>query len=483
MASLRLAIDASGMRQGAQEAEQALRRVDTAAQAATTQVDRVNRVFGQSADIYGGGARVIRDVGQTFDATATSANRLQKSFGLATEAISIGARVRGITSEFSALRAGMGDVSQIAILTAQSLLDVAQAGARLRDLRVAEEAGKAATSAGGLVRLLATNPLVLAATAIGALAAAMALFGKNTENATKAQESFKQALADQQKSGFLDRFNAAAGLPSSPSDQQTRAEIDRLRNLAADLRGNKGAQFSAKDVSASLGISAAELTRISEQTGIAPTLVDARGAIEKFITTAKLGGARFEQQFSGDQIGVLAAQRAAELNSRAGNAQYGPPQADRSQVDAYLDSLRTETDLLGQQEEMRNQNIAVLQAEQLARQAGVNLSEQEVGFIREQITLQQQLTEARQLGQDTFAALGTGLFAAATGASSLRQALAGVVQQLVQIAQSRFVQQFANLGGSLFASTGAQMRDPGIGGVGGLRAGEAGPTMAPGYTP
>jgi hypothetical protein len=63
------------------------------------------------------------------------------------------------------------------------------------------------------------------------------------------------------------------------------------------------------------------------------------------------------------------------------------------------------------------------------------------------------LQQLKSLGQDVGTAIGSAFFSIVNGAANARQALAGLLQQFVAIAQQRAIQGVANSIGNVFGST------------------------------
>ena len=222
MTTLRLAIDASGMRTGAQDAVRVLDEVKRSA------VD-TGKALEQSFTFSRGNRLFVPD--RLFDPIEKSARQagaaaagMGQQFGVAIESLSIGNRVRALTGEFQALSLGMGSASTATFLVGQSLLDVSQIMVRMK-----QAAGPQGFFSGLFGRLLA-NPLVGIVTILGAASAAMALFGNTTdkaaESAAKLGDAVKAMQAARQEAEALSRI----GLETSPS----QGLLGEARRLAAE---------------------------------------------------------------------------------------------------------------------------------------------------------------------------------------------------------------------------------------------------------
>lgn len=484
MTTLRLAIDASGMRTGASEAEDATRKIQRGAAGAA----------GATADLDD----KLRRTGATAQTASAGFQQFQRQAGLANEALSIGNRVRSLTTEFEALGTGMGSASNVALLFGQTLLDVTQTLALAR--RQAAGAGGIFAGIFGAVR---ANPLIALVTTLGAVAAGMALFGGSTSTATKEIEKQTSALDQllRKQEGLQERLRLSARIGDTgfaDPRQSSAAAIEALQAIRAQPSGvgiggaEAGRTFTAQQLLDLLGVDRRQLGVLvgTEQANI--------------LQRQRIGGVDFGLQYAQQTFSQDEAARAAENLARERlemerlfrrNAAGQQPNYDvvpgapsdtllgpgteegiREQSDArfeaqrgiddYIASLREETQLLGLSEDVRAQTVAVMQAEQIARQAGLTLSSTEANAIREQIALQQQMQELRALGQETFGAIGSAAFNAITGVSSLRQAVGQLIQEFARMAQARVIQQFASFGGNLFGSTAAQGSQDTVNGFG-----------------
>jgi hypothetical protein len=93
-----------------------------------------------------------------------------------------------------------------------------------------------------------------------------------------------------------------------------------------------------------------------------------------------------------------------------------------------------------------------MNAENEAMKRGQVLSDEQRRKIIQEITLQQQLNQLRETGTQVGVALGEAFFSIVNGANSARQALAGLLQSFVQLAQSKAIAQIGNLFGNFGAS-------------------------------
>lgn len=173
MATLELAIDATKAQQGAQVAEQALKRVQTAAegtgkavQDAGTKMSAAFQATGGSIQIAGGLAQTAKAFGElNIQAGLFSSSRLLLEIGKTTQDFKeLASGVKGVGGAFSVL-------SQI----------------------------------------IRANPLLAAATAIGAIASAIGFFTTETKKATDAYAEFGATLEKQRVSARAAQYLGIAG--------------------------------------------------------------------------------------------------------------------------------------------------------------------------------------------------------------------------------------------------------------------------------
>ena len=440
MTTLRLAIDASAMQAGGRVGEDALRRIKAASASAVADLEKIPKA------------------GQNFQ-------QLSRSFGVAQEALSIGNRVRGLGLEFEALGKGMGSASTAALLFGQTFLDVAQIMAR----------ANAATAASGgfFARLFASiraNPLTTIAVGLSAVAIGMQIFGSRTEETTKGIRSQADALRElrQAQDTLLQRqyttqIREQAGIPTDTVGDLT-ARRDFLVEQAARLTG-EAAQRQRPGSPFDFGT--LDPTVVGETLGISVEKVFERfgRTFEGTVPSASVL-AELTEQIRNLQLSIVGRQAGIEQGAAK---TYGPElpftsvqQAQgQQQLDAYIRSLEQESELLGQSEEARLRSVAVINAENIAKQSGITLLESEKQAIVAQIELQQRLVELRQIGVETGQAIANSFFSIVNGANSARQALAQLIQQLIALAQQRAIAGFGNALGQVFAGTAVQRAQDG----------------------
>lgn len=169
MATLELLIDASGATRGAQQAEAALGRVKTAAEATATTTMRVGQSLSSAFQATGGSIQIAQGISQT----ATALGSLNTA-----------------AAAFSASRV---------------LLEISKTA---RDFQQFRSGIQGATSAWGALGLaFRANPIGLIATGVSVAAAALSIFGNNAKQAAdgwdRLGESIKKAGAAEAASRFL----------------------------------------------------------------------------------------------------------------------------------------------------------------------------------------------------------------------------------------------------------------------------------------
>ena len=442
MTTLKLAIDASGARQGAREFE-----------TAADQVGRSAEKAGKTVDIYFGTGSVIN---RSMDEASKKTGQFAKTVEAVGEATQIQQRVRLLGEEVRNLGSGMGSAASIGQTLSGALIDIAQI------------AGKVEGGFGGFVNLLKANPLLIAATVIGGIATAMGLFGDETNEANqqlqkqiKLQEELRNASVD-----FATQYQKNLDLRRVGFQVDEREiELSRARKLAdvaSRLAGQEGFQSFA-DLTALTDLSRQELidlagpggvkqqrtqrtvaglqTTISETENIGLTNEAAREIILKvaqiFRNQAVLSpqGAPFVQ-------GLV---QAPPVAAAGPSGPYGPP-APRAMSAGELEAYQMQFKPIGY--EMR-----------------VNEEQQRARLLAEELDrLNERLQQLKSLGQDVGQAIGGAFFSIVNGAANARQALAALLQQFVAIAQQRAIQGIANsLGNAFGRSTQQEINNLGTG--------------------
>jgi hypothetical protein len=433
MTILKLAIDSSAARQGAQEVVTAVDQVGRSAERAGRAVDTVTK--------------------QVTDGLTAQTNRA-KDFGRTVEAVGevtqVTGRIKLLGEEVRNLGSGMGSAASVGTLLAGSLIDVAQIS------------GKVEGGFGGFVNLLKSNPLLLAATVIGGIATAMSLFGDETADAN--EELKKQIeLQNELRKASLDlaiqlQRNADLQRIGFPVDQreQELLRARRLAEVASGLAGQQGFQTFA-DLTALTGLSQSELTGLAGPGGIRKGFLPSGVPVEGRVTARELREVdvgvtneaareiilRVAQIFRNQA--VFSPNPAAPVQgivqaAQPGQLTPGYPSAIGPQVGP---GFMTSAELSRYQ-----QGFAPPGAEMIKRDAELATEK-----LRE---LEEQLQSLKSLGQDVGSAIGSAFFSIVNGAANARQALAGLLQQFVAIAQQRAIQGIANSIGNTFGASKAQ---------------------------
>ena len=426
MTTLKLAIDASGARQGAREFE-----------TASEQVGRSAEKAGKAVDIYFGVGSVIS---KSIDEASSKTKNFAKTVEAVGEVTQVSQRVRLLGEEVRNLGSGMGSAASIGQTLSGALIDIAQIS------------GKVEGGFSGFITLLRANPLLVAATVIGGIATAMSLFSGETG---KANDELKKQieLQDQLRKTSVDlatqiQRNADLAQIGFGIDQQEQQYLRarRIAETASSLSGQPGFQSFA-DLQALTGLDEQQLRILSP-----------RGGIQQQTQ-------RFESNVQGTRIETTDVGLTNE--------------AARRVLLLLAENIKINADIL--QPGVQGATGPLTQAEVQARQQPVGppigpgymspeqLSSYQMQFkpptvlpntdrlrqdAEELEKLNEKLREMKSLGQDVGSALGSAFFSIVNGAANARQALAGLLQQFVAIAQQRAIQGVANsLGNAFGAST------------------------------
>jgi hypothetical protein len=390
---------------------------------------------------------------QVTDGLTAQTNRA-KDFGRTVEAVGevtqVTGRIKLLGEEVRNLGSGMGSAASVGNLLAGSLVDIAQIS------------GKVEGGFGGFVNLLKANPLLLAATVIGGIATAMSLFGGETADANEAlkkqielQDQLRKASVDfalqLQRNADLQRI----GLPVDEKEQEL-LRARRLAEVASGLAGQQGFQTFA-DLTALTGLSQSELTGLAGPGGI-----------------QQQEGQRFESNVQGTRIVMtdvgLTNEAAREIILRV--AQIFRNQAVFSPNPAAPVQGIVQAPQPGQLTPVYDSAIgppapgpmtaAERERYQMGfRNPGADMIQRDAELATEKLReLEEQLQSLKSLGQDVGSAIGSAFFSIVNGAANARQALAGLLQQFVAIAQQRAIQGIANSVGNAFgASTQQQINN------------------------
>lgn len=441
MTTLKLAIDASGARQGAREFE-----------TAADQVGRSAEKAGKTVDIYFGTGSVIN---RSMDEASKKTGQFAKTVEAVGEATQIQQRVRLLGEEVRNLGSGMGSAASIGQTLSGALIDIAQIS------------GKVEGGFGGFINLLKANPLLIAATVIGSIATAMSLFGDETNEANqqlekqiRLQEELRNASVD-----FATQYQKNLDLRRVGFQIDEREiELSRARKLAevaSSLAGQEGFQSFA-DLTALTGLSQQELVELAGRRGVQQKTErfdsNVRGTGSITTDIGLTNEAAREIILKVAQIfrnqAVLSPQEAPFVQglvqappvAAAGpSGPYGPP-APRAMSAGEREAYQMQFKPIGY--EMR-----------------VNEEQQRARLLAEELDrLNERLQQLKSLGQDVGQAIGGAFFSIVNGAANARQALAALLQQFVAIAQQRAIQGIANSIGNAFgASTQQQINNLGTG--------------------
>ena len=434
MTTLKLAIDASGARQGAREFETASEQVGRSAQKA-----------GSAVDIYFGPSSTTS---KAFEDSGKKASNFAKTVEAVGEVTQVSQRVRLLGEEVRNLGSGMGSAASIGQTLSGALIDIAQIS------------GKVEGGFSGFVRLLGANRLLVAATVIGGIATAMSLFSGETG---KANEELKQQIALQeqlaktsvdlalqlQRNQDLQRI----GFPIDQKEQEL-LRARRLAEVASGLAGQQGFQKFG-DLTALTGLSQQELIDLAGPGGVQRQTRQLTSNVQGTRTvTTDLGitneAAReiilrvaqifrnqsvFSPEVAAPVQGVVQAPRPGVSDGGYGFGGFGilqPGQISTLRNRLNPPNLASDYSIVSQQ-----QIFSVI-----AKQRDEELRK-----------LTEQLQQLKSLGQDVGTAIGSAFFSIVNGAANARQALAGLLQQFVAIAQQRAIQGVANSIGNAFGST------------------------------
>jgi hypothetical protein len=444
MTSLRLAIDASGMRRGAEEGRRALDDVSLAA------ANAANAGMG---------------LGTTFDRVGTSASTASRSIRGVSTVLSGGRALQGTVAAVRDLGGGLDGVARAAQGSTILLLDYARVAETIRQIRLSGAVGETATAMGVLKSVMVAHPILTIAVVLGAAATAMSLFAGKTKESTKATQDLAGTLRSLVASQAQLLVAAEVGGPIDPAAVGER-RLQDLRSALSSIRQQESQRTIFDPLAAGRAVDLRDVRRF-----IAPEIPGAGPYGEEtaaFEFLKRLGvqtrGLRKDELQPGRQFGVgldfenLEKYLRAELGFREAGAARRPAAAeavtvpDRADLDNFIRSLQQETELLGVSTDERERRLGVLQAEAVALRAGIDLTDQERNLIREQIDLQRQLADARRLGEDVGAALANGLFNAARAGGNLRSVLAGIAQDLARIFQQMAAARLAGAAGQLFVN-------------------------------
>ncbi len=509
MTTLRLAIDATGMRRGAEEAKRATDEVKGGAEQAVAATRRLDQTF---EELSTGSSVTARDsatrLGRSFevlrpqlDGLTLSGSTAKQSMEGVGKALTAAGSVQGAVAGLSQIQAGFGGIAGAAQGASLALLQSGKAFESIRGLRIEQQVQQTAFNyatlsneirnttvvSNGLAAAWRAHPVLLIASGISIAASALSLFTAGMDEAKEAADSLAFGV-DGLRSALrsLSEIRAAQMRAFEFGDagelnRQRLGELDRLKGLSVSLRSGKDADkpYPIADLALALGTSEESLRRVLGDQGIARTpdrvIETGRGALmrpgvelgatpDAAIRATEARIRRLEQEFSGaagsrfgrgEDPDAVRRDRKADLIGPP-----APPVADlrdpvpehgREGVRDYVLAVREETRLAAMAREEREQEIAVLHAKAIAQQQNTALTAEEERIIREQVGLQQEMAQLRDLGEDVGAAIGSGLLNAAQAGGNLRSVLAGIIQDLGRIAQQMAIRGLSGAFGQAFA--------------------------------
>ena len=233
----------------------------------------------------------------------------------------------------------------------------------------------------------------------------------------------------------------------SAAEAQARFNREVVEPSAEGLRlaGFSPAEREAEQAVAAARAQAAQAGRVLRQE-------EERDIRANIAAQQELNSLRAIQQ--AQQAGValseadLAALREAVRLTQERSAAEAQARFNREVVEPSAEGLR----LAGFSPAEREAEQAVAAARAQAAQTGATLGQAEERQIRANIAAQQELNSLRATGEAVGAAIGNSFVNAATGVATLRQALAGLLQDLIRIAAQRAILgPLADAFGSAFA--------------------------------
>lgn len=219
MATLELVVDATRAVSGSQQAEAALGRVKTAAEATSKAVSDSGARMSAAFQATGGTTQVAGGIAQTAKAFA-DLNVQAGLFNTSRVLLEIGKTAQ----DFREVAATMPKVTR-PILETVNLFDSfgLKVGETTRVIGVATQStSRLSTVFATLNTIMRANPLLLIASAIGAVAGAMSIFGSETQKAANAYDqlgnSFRKAQLDAKTAAYL-------GVPYKPDLAQQQRDV------------------------------------------------------------------------------------------------------------------------------------------------------------------------------------------------------------------------------------------------------------------
>lgn len=224
MATLELTIDATGMERGAQQAQQAIGKVTSAAQQSQQTLNKAFQTTGGTIQVAGGISQTAKALADLNVAAAAS--------NVARTLLEIGKTAQDFREMASSI-----PKATTPILETLPVFDAL--GVKVGETtRVIGQATERTTRMGAVFSTLSTiiraNPLLAIATVIGAISTAMAVFGDNTK---KAADSFDR-LGETMSKARMDASTAAYLGVAGPNNQGTlQALFDAISATRASGQG------------------------------------------------------------------------------------------------------------------------------------------------------------------------------------------------------------------------------------------------------
>jgi hypothetical protein len=272
-------------------------------------------------------------------------------------------------------------------------------------------------------------------------------------------EVARRQVIDQITAGIAEE-NRLAGLTEAARER----EIALLRikqeaaqqgvTLSAQELANIEAQFAARDQQAQIN---AEIARravieqinaqLSEEYRLVGLTENVREREVELLRikqeAAQQGVELTQQELANIEAQLAARQRQSQLQRQA---EFNRDVVQPSEEGLYL---------AGFDPNEREIQAAIAAAQAQAQSSGVQLRQAEADQIRANMEAMQQMEVLRATGQEVGSALGNAFVNAATGVGTLRQALAGLLQDLLRIAAQRAILgPLANAIGGIFAGFG-----------------------------
>lgn len=404
MATLELLIDASGMQRGAQQAEQALRGVQQASDRTATSVNNAGRSLSNAFQATGGSIQIAQGISQT----AAALGSLNTAAGLFAASRSL-LEVGKTADDFRSLR------GQITTVT-RDIYGMATATTRTAGVW---------SSLGSIIR---AHPLLAIASVVSIAASAMSLFSSRSDQAT---ESIKRQATELDKLLSLQRDREIGSRVAFGAVDPRTSAASTLDTLAA-LRSDGNAPIGIGQAARSFGVSESDFRQLLNQ---------ANGTTEFGEYDLRPTGLR---RFPGQAPGYLVGQADPSRIEAAGRIllerrQYrGPGYASGAYPGPEIGLPQGTLD-------SSSMNYVEQSADDRRR-----VEEEHSERINE--NMRRAADYADQIGQSFGAAFADVIL----GASTLKQALAGLLQQGVRSGLSSAFGTVFSAAGRAFGATGTQ---------------------------